>query len=285
MRKRNRFRLKNNQLLAVLTFFCIAAIVLTLTERVTFDPIKNGAGSILRPFQTGINRLGTILTDTRETARNKEELIAENEELLQQIEELKEQVTLKEEDEQELERLRELYDLDQNYSEYTKVAAQVISKDPSNWFDSFIINRGTEDGVDVNMNVITSGGLVGIVIEAGSHWASVRSVIDDNSNVSGMTMSTADNCIVSGDLTLKDDGKLSFSQMNTENEIRSGEKIITSNISDKYLPGILIGTIDEVTEDSNHLTKTGTIIPAVDFRHIQEVLVITTQKETGGGED
>ncbi len=282
MKKKNRFRLKNNHLLAILTFFCIAAIALALTSRVSYAPIRDAAGTLLLPFQKGINSIGSMLTDAKNIAVSKEDLLAENEELQAQIDELKEQVTLTEEDEEELERLRNLYDLDSNYSEYSKVAAQVISKDSSNWFDSFIINRGTEDGVDVDMNVITTGGLVGIVTEAGSHWASVRSIIDDNSNVSGMTMTTADNCIVSGDLTLKDSGKLAFSQMNTENEISSGEKLVTSNISDKYLPGILIGTIDEVEDDSNNLTKTGTVIPAVDFRHIQEVLVITTTKETGG---
>ncbi len=285
MKKKNRLRIKNKHLLAVLTFFCIAAITLSATSRVPFEPVRNAAGTILLPFQKGINQLGEILTDTRNAARSKEEILAENESLQEEIAELKEQITLSEEDTAELERLRSLYALDENYSEYSKVAAQVISKDSSNWFNSFIINRGTEDGVDVDMNVIAEGGLVGIVIEAGSHWASVRSIIDDNSSVSGMTISTADNCIVSGDLTLRQEGKLYFSQMNTENEILSGEKIVTSNISDKYLPGILIGYLDEVNDDSNRLTKTGTIIPAVDFRHIQEVLVITTLKDAGGEEE
>lgn len=282
MRKKNRLRLKNKHLLAVLTFFCIAAITLTLTAKISFTPVRNIAGTILLPFQNGINTVGNLLTDTKNIARNKEDLLAENEDLKNQINELKERAVLREEDELELSRLRELYALDQNYSEYTKIAAQVISKDPSNWFNSFIINRGTEDGVDVQMNVITNGGLVGIITEAGPHWASVRSIIDDNSNVSGMTMTTADNCIVSGDLTLKDEGKLAFYQMHTDNAINPGEKIVTSNISDKYLPGILIGYIDEVNDDSNHLTKTGVIVPTVDFRHIQEVLVITTLKKTGG---
>ncbi|MDO4491535.1 MAG: rod shape-determining protein MreC [Lachnospiraceae bacterium] len=282
MRKKNRLRVNNKHLLAVLTFSCVAAIALALTTRVPYEPVRNAAGTILLPFQKGINSVGLFMSDTKDIARNKEEILEENRELKKQVSELKERVVLREEDEKELERLRSLYALDQNYSEYSKIAAQVISKDPSNWFKSFIINRGKEDGVDVNMNVISDGGLVGIVTEAGSHWASVRSIIDDNSNVSGMTISTADNCIVSGELTLNDEGKLSFYQMNTENEIVSGEKVVTSNISDKYLPGILIGYLDEVNDDSNHLTKTGTIIPAADFHQIQEVLVITTLKKTGG---
>ena len=130
------------------------------------------------------------------------------------------------------------------------------------------------------MNVIASGGLVGLVTDVGSNWASVRSVIDDSSRVSAMTVTSQETCIVNGDLTLIDDGLLYFNQMNTEKTIEAGEQVVTSNISDKYLPGILIGTISEVQEDSNRLTKTGYILPAVDFSSIREVLVIRELKQT-----
>ena len=93
-----------------------------------------------------------------------------------------------------------------------------------------------------------------------------------------MTASTSDTCIVSGDLRLISDGKLAFSQLNTTDTVAEGEKIVTSNISDKYLRGILIGYVSEITEDS----KKGYIIPVVDFQHIQEVLVIKELKQQGG---
>ena len=131
-------------------------------------------------------------------------------------------------------------------------------------------------------NVIADGGLVGLVEEVSSNYATVRSIIDDSSSVSAMTASTSDTCIVSGDLRLISDGKLAFSQLNTTDTVAEGEKIVTSNISDKYLRGILIGYVSEITEDSNHLTKKGYIIPVVDFQHIQEVLVIKELKQQGG---
>lgn len=211
-----------------------------------------------------------------------QQLAQENEDLQAQVDSLTEENSLLLQSQQELQRLQELYQLDQNYSQYDKVAAQVISKDPGNWYSSFTINRGTDSGIQVDMNVISGGGLVGIVTEVGSDWAVVRAIIDDSSSVSAMTVSNSDSCIVSGDLRLMDEGKLAFSQMNTENEVAVGEQIVTSNISDKYLPGILIGNVSEVTEDTNHLTKTGYIVPAVDFQHLQEVLVILQLKETGG---
>ncbi len=94
-------------------------------------------------------------------------------------------------------------------------------------------------------------------------------------------ISTSDTCVVSGDLRLMDE-KLSFGQMSAENSVTVGEKIVTSDISDKYLKGILIGYVSEITEDPNHLTTTGYLIPVVDFEHIRTVLVIKQLKQTGG---
>ena len=91
--------------------------------------------------------------------------------------------------------------------------------------------------------------------------------------------------MVNGDLTLMNDGKIRFEQMeNNENEVAVGDQIVTSYISDKYLQGILIGYISEVNVDSNNLTRSGYITPVVDFKNLQEVLVITTTKADLTGE-
>ncbi|MEI3246638.1 MAG: rod shape-determining protein MreC [Lachnospiraceae bacterium] len=134
----------------------------------------------------------------------------------------------------------------------------------------------------VDMNVIADGGLVGIITETGPDWATVRSIIDDSSNVSAMCSSTLDTCLVTGDLTLMDEGKLQFIQLNDKDDAVSvGEKIVTSNISDKFLKGILIGYISDISTDANNLTKSGYLVPVVDFAHLQEVLVIKAVKQTG----
>ena len=207
-------------------------------------------------------------------------LSAENEKLQKQVDELQAKNTTLSQDQEELDRLRTLYNLDTDYSEFEKVAAQVIGKDTGNWYSTFLINRGSSDGIAVDMNVIADGGLVGIVTETGAHWATVRSIIDDSSNVSAMTVSTQDNCVVEGDLELIDEGKLSFSQMyDQDNKVTVGERIVTSNISEKYVEGLFIGYVSEVQQDSNNLTKTGTIVTPVDFQHLKDVLVITVNKQ------
>ena len=189
--------------------------------------------------------------------KDKEEILAENKKLQSQVDSLTEQNNKLIQDQTELVRLEQLYDLDQQYTEYPKVAARIISKDPGNWYDTFMINKGTSDGIRIDNNVIAGKGLVGIVTEVGAHWATVRSIIDDSSNVSAMTVSTQDNCVVEGDLELIDEGKLSFSQLyDQDNKVTVGERIVTSNISEKYVEGLFIGYISEISQDSNNLTKT-----------------------------
>ena len=113
----------------------------------------------------------------------------------------------------------------------------------------------------------------------GAHWAQVKSIIDDDSFVSSQILSNSDILMVSGSLEMYKDGIISFSQLvDSDDEVHIGDKVVTSNISDKYLPGILIGYIDSINPDSNNITKSGTLTPAVDFEHISDVLVIMKLK-------
>ncbi|MED9965504.1 MAG: rod shape-determining protein MreC [Blautia sp.] len=284
LKKKVQFRinLKSKHLLVIMTIFCISCIAATFASGVTSAPLQEAAGTIIVPFEKSINKIGSLLLDIRAAFRDKQELLLENEELKAEIDSLTTQNNKLIQDQTELSRLKELYKLDEEYSDYPKIAASIISKDPGNWYDTFMINKGTSDGVRIDNNVIAGKGLVGIVTEVGPHWATVRSIIDDSSNVSAMTVSTSDNCVVEGDLELIDEGKLSFHQLyDQDNKITAGERIVTSNISEKYVPGLFIGYVSEIDQDSNNLTKTGTLVTPVDFRHLREVFVITVNKQDG----
>ena len=282
MKNKKKFQIKSKHLLIVMTFVCISAAALTFMNVVSVEPVRSAVGYVIVPFQNGINEIGKWLTQKGQRFQDAEELAIENTRLQERVDALMEQNNLLSQNQKELTELQQLYELDKEYSEYEKVAAEVIARDPGNWFSTFTINRGSNHGIEKDMNVISSGGLVGLVTEVGPDWATVRSIIDDASSVSAMTVSTSDTCVVSGDLRMMDEGKLSFGQMSAENSVTVGEKIVTSDISDKYLKGILIGYVSEITEDPNHLTTTGYLIPVVDFEHIRTVLVIKQLKQTGG---
>lgn len=243
-------------------------------------PLRVVANYTVIPMQKGISYVGRYMSDLSDNFQTLEEMKKNNEELQARVDELTIDNTRLRQEQYELERLRELFKLDENYSDYEKIGAHVIANNGTNWFNDFTIDKGSNDGVQVDSNVLAGSGLVGIVTEVGPDYARVRSIIDDSSNISAMVLSTSDTCIVRGDLQLAVDGKLRFEKLaNNDHEIEVGEQVVTSHVSNRFVQGLFIGYISEIEVDSNNLTRSGYITPAVDFSNIQEVLVITTTKQ------
>ena len=286
MKKKNQMSHTNRYILLGLSIFCVLMMVLSSFSDKVGGPFKTVANVTVIPLQQGMNQIGGWMGDMKDNFSTMKQLKSENKKLREQVDALTTENNYLQEERYEFERLQELYKLDQNYAEYEKTAAHVIGKDAGNWFGTFTIDKGSKDGIEVNMDVLAGSGLVGIVTDVGPTWAKVRSIIDDSSNISAMAISTSDTCIVSGDMALMGTGQIAFSQMeNNDNVVAVGDQIVTSYISDKYLQGILIGSVSEVNVDSNNLTRSGYITPAVDFKNIQEVLVITTTKAELTGEN
>lgn len=284
--KREKFTLPGKYLLFILTILCCILMVVTFTTDIFNKPLNYAVGYIIVPYQKGISAIGSTLSSKKDALVNVRDLLNENENLRKQLEELEDENTRLMQDKYELNTLRELYELDQTYDTYTKVGASVIYRDSGNWFSTFIVDKGYNNGIEPDMNVICGNGLVGKVSVVGPNWCKITSIISDNSNVSATIVKSQHNIIVSGNLASMSDEVIKFSQLiDTESEVASGDKIVTSDISDKYLPGILIGYIQDITPDSNNLTKSGTLVPAVDFEHIQEVLIILDKKQTITDED
>ena len=268
-------------LLFILTVLCTVMMLVTFGTDVFNRPLNVVVGYVIVPFQQGIEKVGGWLSNRSEDLVQIRTLLDENAELKAEVAALIEENTLLQQDKYELNKLRELFELDGQYAEYNKVGARIIGRDSGNWYSSFLIDKGEDDGLEVDMNVIAQGGLVGRITSVGPSWARVTSIISDNVHVSAMTLSTEDNMTVTGDLRLMAEGCITFSQLvDGQDSVREGDKVVTSNISDKYLPNILIGYISSISKDANNLTKSGEIVPAVDFEHLGEVLIITDRKQS-----
>lgn len=276
--------MKNNTkyFLFGLSLLCICMIGITTIRGSILNPLRTAVGYVLVPIQSGVNRVGGGLYNELSSVGKLKTALAENETLKTRVNELTEENTRLRSEQFELERLRSLYELDQEYMQYHKIGARIIAKDSSSWFSVFRIDKGSDDGIKEDMNVIAGGGLVGIVTDVGANYATVRSIIDDSSRVSAMAQQSGDSCIVAGDLQLFKDGRLKLSYMEKDDDIKDGDMIVTSNISGKFLPGILVGYATDITVDYNdNLTKSGYLIPAARFDRLQEVLVITDLKDAG----
>ena len=270
---------KSKYIFIILTVLCVMMVVLSSIKDGLMNPLRNAVGTVLVPMQTGVNRVGKGLYSHWEKHKSLVEAEEENTKLQTKIDTLTEENNILKQNEEELRRLRELYALDQDYLQYKKVAARVIAKDSENWFQVFRIDKGSKDGIKVDQNVMAKGGLVGIVTDVGLNYATVRSIIDDESRVSCMGIQSSDTCIVAGDLKLYEEGRLRISNMKKDAVIQDGDRIVTSNISSKFLPGILVGFAIDIQVDEKRLMKNGYLIPAADFTNLQEVLVLTDRKD------
>ncbi|MEE3393115.1 MAG: rod shape-determining protein MreC [Lachnospiraceae bacterium] len=266
--------------LAILIVLILIGMFVSFRFREKMVPVRNTVISVVAPMQKGINNVGIWIAGKMDYLHSKSDLVTENKSLKKELKELKAQNRLMEQDKYELKNFRELYDLDEQYASYPKVAARVISSEPDNWYNSFVIDKGSSQGIKKNMNVIAGTGLVGIVTEVNNNYSRVRSIIDDDSNVSAVFLKSKENCIVSGNLNDMNKGVIDIGQVASDAKIDDGAEVVTSQISDRYLPGILIGYAKDMNKDASALSVTGYLTPAVDFKSLDMVLVITQLKET-----
>ena len=272
-------KISNNRLvLIVLSVSCVGMIGLTTIKNEQLRPLRTAVGYLLMPVQTGVNRVGSAVYTNFKNQERMRTALSDNEALRKQVASLTMENTRLQSDSYELRRLRALYELNQTYGQYRMTGARVIAKDTGNWFHVFRIDKGARDGIKPDMNVVGDGGLIGIVTDVGDNYATVRSIIDDVSRVSAMAIQSNDTCIVSGSLQLYASGKLKLSDITDTADIKDGDAIVTSTVSSKFLPGILIGYVGDLKTDPDRLTRSGTLVPVADFETIQDVLVVLDLK-------
>lgn len=275
MKPKRKFKMPVRVILALCTIACFIMIIFSFKYQDKINPVKTYIGNVIQPMQRGINSLGHKIYDFVDLFQTKQTILDENKKLKEQLESVKSENISLIEDRNELASLRELYRLDQGYKQYPKVAARVVSHDDTNWYNEFTIDKGSDDGIQKNMNVIAGNGLVGIVSELGKSYSKVRSIIDDNSYVSGMFVRTSDLCDVKGNLTTLKNGYIDVERISIDSEIEEGYEVVTSYQSDRYLEGILIGYVSDIKPDPNNMTMTAKLVPVVDFSRLDTVLVIT----------
>jgi len=275
--KRN-FKLNPKYLLIVFSVICFILIFISYQYPEKTIPIRKAAADFISPMQRGINRIGKAINNRIKNFSDINALIEENAELKEELAQLKYENKMIQQDNHEIETYRSLFELDQKYITYPKVAARIISRDSNNYYSTFTIDKGSSDGIKKDQNVLAGNGLVGIVTEVFQDSAKVRSIIDDSSNLSGMSLRSEDTCIVSGNLQSLVHGYIDISMISLNAEIEENAEIVTSHISDKYHQGILIGYAVDIKTDASNMSKEAKLIPAVDFEHLETVLIITELK-------
>lgn len=228
---------------------------------------------IAYPFQQGISVISEGLKDFFGYFRDNAALRAENDQLQAQLDARQGDLLELKEVRIENERLNQL--LEYKYShqnQYDIALAEVIGRDPSNWYRTVILNIGLREGIRTDMPVVTAVGLVGRVVAVTAHTSEVLLLLDNESAVGARILETRDTPgVVEGDGQSND---LKMVHLSHDEVITPGQTVITSGFSSIFPKGLPIGTVKEVNLEPNGLTQTAVIEPFADFSRLEEVLVI-----------
>lgn len=185
-------------------------------------------------------------------------------------------------------RLRQMLEFKERVS-YDLLPAQVIARDPSQWFETITINKGYADGVDKDMAIITSEGLVGNVAKVSRNSAQVLLLTDSRRAVSALIQRTREPGavgIVEG--YPEEKGYLRMVNIPPEATLQPGDTVISAGLGGVFPKGLIIGHVLETGSDQYGLLQQATIRPAVDFNRLEEVFIVIElllREQAGDGDE
>lgn len=239
----------------------------TLPEQFIKDSVGLVQGFVAKPanYITGIfNDINSLLNTYEENKRLKMRL--------EDFAALQSEVnTLKNENTS----LREIVDKESSLREYVPIQATVIARNPDQWEEKIILDKGTTHGVEVNMAVMTAQGLIGKISLVTPLTSEVELIQTNNPNFRVSAVIQGENEEIFGLIEGFDveRNELIMKRIDSSLEVKEGELVISSGLGGIFPKGILIGEITEVTTDDFGLTKMAYIKPAGDFSMLQDVII------------
>lgn len=264
-------------IVAVVLGILIGIINAVNSETTVFE---NVTGVILTPvqkvFSSGANSVRNFFGYFSDVGKLREE----NALLKDENEKLSNQIKIAESIQNENEELRKLVGLKESSPELELEAAEIVARDPSNWYNTLTVNKGTADGVAINQAVITKGkSLVGRVVDVGSTWAKVVTVIDPDHGVGVEILRSGNPAIVKGDSSLAVDGNCRMSFISKNSDITVGDTVATSGLGGIYPKGIVIGNITEMSPEIQGISQYAVVKPEADIKNLRMVYIVKNEVE------
>lgn len=272
-------RYKERIIVTLVIVILISIMAGTSGGRKSISKLEKVTGNILSPLLHGANKGGKKVSNSFGDVKNIFTLKEKNEELSKKVAKLEDENRKYQDVIGKSDYLRYEYELLKTTS-YNLTRAEIIGREGGNWFNRFTINKGTKDGikngdiivqaVEVEQGVVIEG-LVGRVIDIGDNWSKVVTIIDELSNISFKVIRTQDGGIVSGDVNME----LSGYVFDDKADVVKGDRLYTSGLGGKFKKDLYIGDIDEVINDNEDMVKSVKIKPAIDFKKIYTVYVLS----------
>jgi rod shape-determining protein MreC len=235
--------------------------------------IRVWAQALISPFQSAASSVGGVGSGIFQYFRDLKNAAAENGELKQRIEKMEAELSQSRANRDENERLRALLDF-KDRSEYQMVTARVIARDPSVWFDTVTINRGSSSGIELNMPVVTPGGIVGRVVTLSPWTAQVMLITDEHSGAGAVVGQLGQSNALGSVKGLGQNGLLEMRHVSGLEVVNAGDYVITTGQDSIYPPGLSVGEVVEVKQGTATVPQTIYIKPGARLNALEEVAVL-----------
>lgn len=275
MRFREFFRSKPFRVMLCIVALLTGVMLYSIKQGGKTDLLTDALQTITYPvrrFSAGISNSVDQKLDTYYNAKAYRE---ENAMLRQQITDLNEKLIGYDDAVAELEALRAQLQIQEENSDFVMSRpATVLLPLTNDLSDGFLIHLGTEDGVALNAPVICSQGLVGIITEVSSHYATVTTILSDTVSVGALVPQSNDSGIIEGNLHLAADGNTKLIYLNEQHNVTLGDLVITAGETGLFPYGLQIGNVTEIGMEETGLTAYAVVKPSVDFSTLTSVTVL-----------
>lgn len=237
-------------------------------------------GTVVKGILTPLRSAASTLTDQAQRFYNYmyryEALEAENEQLRQQLAQVEDNARDAASVRRENERLRSLLELLDSHEDYELVDSYVIARSSNDWTNTITLNRGSGSGISTGMCAITANGeVVGLVIEVGSNYSVVKTVLDSSLEISSTIASSGYSGITSGGYTSDQAGLLRMDYLPSSAVIRNNDQVVTSGTT-VYPRNLVMGRIIDAGFNDTGVAKFALLEPAVDVASLEQVFVLTS---------
>ncbi len=277
-----RFFFRSRQFKVILTIL-IALITLSVIFSIigkSISPQSNIVGTITAPIRSAASAISTAFSNFSKNLDSNNQAMLQNTELESQINELREQLADYEKISEENKFYKDYLDIKDQNPDFKFADATLISRDPADPYKGFVINKGSHDGISAHDPVITDAGLVGYVSEVGLTTSKVTTILSPDIKLGALDNRTNDSGIISGSLEITKGGYTKFQNLSRSCEVAVGDYVITSG-EGVFPKGLLIGTIETISNDRYNTSLFASVKPFVDIDSIRNVMIITDFKGQG----
>lgn len=268
---------RHNGILILVVAALLAAVLAVGAALMPAAPslLGNALGVVTAPLRSGVNAVSGWFQDLYDRNVHYDALVEENERLKQEVARLQEEAREGQADSEENQFLREALGVQEKRKDFDFEMATILSRSATSWESSLTLSKGAIHDVEAGDCVIDSlGNLVGVVSQVGVNWCTVITLLDPELEMGALIFRTDSAAILEGDFGLMPEGKLKLSYLPDNDQLISGDVVLTSGKGGVYPSGLVVGTVDEVRTEESGMSRYAVLTPAADLNDLSQVLIV-----------